>query len=154
MNIPKTYLKNKFVRLFKAYIMKDSERMELNVDGDDFAFTAEDAAKLYLQAKLPSIFKSVGETSDNELDVTDIIFPKDSAHQMSVLVAVIKAEQFDDTIQLNPDEYSVHYPLKTVTYGFSIKEYEISSVKIIVDLQSQQITDINIKWDVIDPKTI
>lgn len=134
--------------------MQDHTQMKINVDGDDFAFTQEDAVKLYLQGMLPTIFKSVKATNDNILDITDIIFPKGSTAQMSLLITVIKSDTFDDSIELNPDEYSIHYPLKTVAYGFNIKEYRVSSVKIMVDLQNQQITDIDIQWEEMDPKEI
>ena len=120
--IPKEYLKNKRLKLIRAFVPEDNETIDIHKDGDYFFLEVNDAIESLINQK-------------NLFDVNEDgnLAGLESSKGIIVLVIIkIDSDEIDKDTPLNMDGKSVSIRLKD--HGFDAKTQDIKITKIKMDI--------------------
>lgn len=125
----------KEVNFFKAFLMTEQGgEMEVNVDGDTYCLSAEDA------------FSKLINKIASDVDITKI-----EGQQISFVKISYKKKQLNTDLELNDDKMSVTVAIKDTPYNLTVEDYVLSTFEFEVETKSQTII---IKKIVLSPTEI
>ena len=123
--IPKEYLKNKRLKLIRAFLPVDNEPLDLHTDGDYFFLRVEDALESLINKNHLYDINEEGTLAGLEANKGVIV----------LVIIKIDSDEIDKETPLNMDGKSVNIRLKD--HGFDSKTQDIKITKIKLDVNME-----------------
>jgi len=121
--VPKEYKKKKIIKMYKAYILKDGQTMNISTDLDLLSFTHEAAVCFAISL----------------LDVGDISLLKGKTINFAVFdlpIEVLDMKVVDEGEVYNQD-LTISITLKDKTFSIDVEDMLIEDIKIEVDTNTE-----------------